>query len=238
MKQKHFTLVEVLVVVGIIAILAGMIIPAVGMARASGRKTECLSNQGQLAKLLTHMMTSNNQYLVSGTNYTKDHAESAWTRYLYDKGKLQDLKGYRCPSLITNQSPALGSDPSEDQLKAAIGVVTASKNHGGSKFYGFDFRGTKLLKDADKVIVAPSQLLLGGCSADKSKIAPAAALDFSNNAMLVLVHSDEVNGFFLDGHAESLTTEEVADNKFIPKADGTEATKIAKAEDYVFNPEE
>lgn len=238
MKQKHFTLVEVLVVIGIIGILAGMIIPAVGMARAAGRRTECVNNQGQLAKLLTITMTSNDQYLVSGTNYGKDNAESAWTRYLYDKGKLQDLRGYRCPSLLTNESPALGSSPSTEQLTAALGVVTASEAHGGKKYDGFDFRGTKLLKDSSKNLIAPSQLILGGCTADKTHIKPVADLDFTNDAKLVSIHSDEVNVFFLDGHVESVTEEKLADNKYVPKADGAEATKIDDADNYLIAPEE
>ena len=39
MKRHTFTLVELLVVVGIIALLAGLIIPAVGMAQTSARRT-------------------------------------------------------------------------------------------------------------------------------------------------------------------------------------------------------
>ena len=87
MNKKHFTLVEVLVVVGIIGILAGLIFPAVGMARQAGRRTECVSNQGQLMKLLTVTMNANDNYLVSGEGFgTANAAKSSWSRYLYDKG--------------------------------------------------------------------------------------------------------------------------------------------------------
>ncbi|MBO5900099.1 MAG: type II secretion system protein [Lentisphaeria bacterium] len=247
MKQKHFTLVEVLVVIGIIGILAGMIIPAVGMARAAGRRTECVNNQSQLAKLLIQTMTTNDQYLVTGNTYkakknddgtTSGADDYAWTAYLYSKGKIQDLKGYRCPSLTTDVSPALGSAPSAEQLQAALGVVVASKKSSGKKLNGFDFRGTKLLKDKDKNLIAPSQLIIGGCTADKTNIKPAAALSFTDDAKLVSIHSDEVNVFFLDGHVESVTEEKIADNKYVPKADGTEAVKIADADDYLLSPEE
>ena len=46
--KKNFTLVELLTVIGIIIILAGLLLPAVQRARAKGQMAHCLSNQRQL----------------------------------------------------------------------------------------------------------------------------------------------------------------------------------------------
>ena len=48
MKQNPFTLVELLITIGIIALLAGLLIPAAGRARETARRTGCLSNLKQI----------------------------------------------------------------------------------------------------------------------------------------------------------------------------------------------
>jgi len=59
--RQGFTLIELLVVISIIAILAGMLLPAIGMIRESARRANCSSNQRQIVMGMIAYATDNDQ---------------------------------------------------------------------------------------------------------------------------------------------------------------------------------
>lgn len=100
--RKGFTLIELLVVIAVIAILMGILMPALSVARKQGQQSVCQSNLRQIG-LAAAMYAEDNKHKVP--RGTGGNRETLWFQvflpYLaHDKDKkdYRHIKSYRCPS--------------------------------------------------------------------------------------------------------------------------------------------
>ena len=89
MKKRGLTLVEILVVVGIIAVLISLLIPAMAATRAHSRTAACVNNLHQIGTALT-------EKVVKGL---RPKAE-AWPSVPMDSFPTKSM--YLCPEVIAN----------------------------------------------------------------------------------------------------------------------------------------
>lgn len=66
---RAFTLVELLIVIGVIAVLIALLLPALNSARDSARRVSCLSNQRQIYLAATVFATDNRDILPPGSQW-------------------------------------------------------------------------------------------------------------------------------------------------------------------------
>jgi len=220
MTRRDFTIIELLTVIAIILILAGLLFPALGRARAVAKTTACLSNQKQTMHSVQESMNANDQFLKS---FDGSSGKLYWSEYFYNKDLIQNFKSYRCPAMSFSV-PETGNTAFEQ----TYGVVYANKTTYSD---GFDFRGTKYLVDSSSSsnTISPSSLAMGGCSINTSgKACPA--MEFLGNSSANLgnpyaIHIKDTNMFFLDGRAQTVKAEDKG-KFFAPNSDSLGAKAI------------
>ena len=108
-----FTLVELLVVIGIIALLVAILLPALNKARRQAYTAQCASNMKQIATAIIQYDIDNNGHLIIGQI---DDYESTVNGSLYPDGfgwaaQLMHLKYIAAPNYLTDPYNAVYRSP-------------------------------------------------------------------------------------------------------------------------------
>lgn len=121
--NRAFTLIELLVVISIIALLVGILLPALGAARASAKSIVCMSNCRQIGTASSTYTVDNEEYFVryrevyrTGSYPGTSHG-SWWTALLHNLEYMPDRRGFTCPTLESDKEIE-DADPENPQREA------------------------------------------------------------------------------------------------------------------------
>jgi prepilin-type N-terminal cleavage/methylation domain-containing protein/prepilin-type processing-associated H-X9-DG protein len=192
-----FTLTEFMVVLAIIAIIFGLLVPSLNIAREKARRAACASNLHQIGVAIFAYANDHNLNLPTTINNNIAGAAVTWDRALMN-GYIQSARVFVCPS---------------DKVPRTLGSVRSysiSKGNQGSD-YVYWVAGAKL---TSPWLSASSDILLVGESArDKNVLGTAVGCGYVALGLTNDVASQhdgrsatcgngqpKANYLFLDGH--------------------------------------
>ena len=230
-RRLAFTLVELLVVIGIIALLIGILLPTLSRAREASKMVVCLSNQRQMGNSIVMFTNEHNNYLPkawfnaapdwegNGTTNTWGFQAPAWGwDYVIVSFNEGGKEIFRCPSDDSNVirgeqfNPALyepiGIQPEDDDIPASYRInISNQPGDGGPDAY----KVTQLLDFTKSIYIAEGNpsgyhhfATFNGLK-EQGMIAPRRLRNVDE-----FRHGDELkfNFLFADGHAEALKWED------------------------------
>ena len=198
---KAFTLIEMLVVIAIIGILAGMLLPALQRAREQARRANCKANLSQIGKAIYMYAEMNGEFypyyqMDDGTTAPNDRAASDALGLLYPD-LVNTPPVFKCPSTTDNPEITVTKLPSGVIDRRQFGADRPTWTS-----YGYDDKISFRTATALQPIAADM---------DGSSVADPTS-DFSN-------HKEGQNILFYDTHVDWKSTNtwnnrDVADNIF------------------------
>jgi prepilin-type N-terminal cleavage/methylation domain-containing protein len=170
-RAKAFTLIELLVVIAIIAILASLLLPALGRAKQSALRIQCASDIRQLGLSLRMYVDDSEDRLPP-----RDTAKR-WPERL--SVYFKDLKILRCPSDLLTPATATNSTYLADAAPRSYiinGWNDYFENLGDATTWGSYKAGSSAVSMKENNISEPSTTVVFG---EKDYDSPHYYMDFS-----------------------------------------------------------
>ena len=212
--RRAFTLVELLVVIGIIAVLVGLLMPSLAAARNQARSVSCKSNVRQIA-MACQMYANEQKYWIGFTNgIDRKVLLYPYLQQGVDNSDLNDRDVWFCAgNTLPDQAASYGFNPVLNYRK--FGLIrkwpeTVALADAGINDLRDPIKSTHMYPPSAR----PGQALPPG--PPTNRLAPAAASIGRPNPR----HARRlVNVGFVDGHVEGMTMEQASE--FYPGEPGT-----------------
>ena len=196
--KKSFTLIELLLVIAIIAILAGMLLPALNNARERARIATCLSNHKQISLALIFYADENDGQYPSAYDKNYGSNRKEWNKRLYTDKYVTPKKSLICPA----DPYSAAATSLDDVYYSGIGFRTVYENSPGV-FWSSD---SKYIINQKSITIPSEYVVLGDTKQNSSS--KKGFYTLTNNTdktkTLALRHKKNLNVAFLDGHAKTI----------------------------------
>ena len=135
--RRAFTLIELLVVISIIALLIAILLPALGAARDSARRAQCLANQRQMATATTAFAADDS----GGRLIPARRDSTSWTQHAINHGFVNGQSIAGAVEFMDYGYPLeLWGDPGRDDFTPIFNPGSfAHTVHGYQYFGGMEF---------------------------------------------------------------------------------------------------